>query len=104
MGKISNIAGAVGRADLVLIAAHDMLSSTNSPWNYQGPFWLPVIDWGYDLKKWGGCQRGKDGINCTSSIELVGVPIRQGWQELSPITFCHGVQLANQADDLLSWA
>ena len=51
---------------------------------------------GYDLKnKWGGCQRGKDGINCTSSIELVGVPIRQGWQELSPITFCHGVQLAN---------
>ncbi len=65
-----------------------------------------VIDWGYDkkIKKWGVCQRGKDGINCTSSIELVGVPIRQGWQEMSPITFCHGVQLANQADDLLSWA
>ena len=31
----------------------------------------------------------------------MGVPIRQGWQELPPITFCHGVQLANQADDLL---
>jgi hypothetical protein len=51
VGKISNIARAVGRADLVLIAAHDMLPSTNSPWNYQGPFWLPVIDWGYDLKQ-----------------------------------------------------
>jgi hypothetical protein len=56
---------AVGRADLVLIAAHDMLSSTNSPLNYQGPFWLPVIDWGYDLKKkWGG------------------VPTRQRWHKL----------------------
>ncbi len=51
----SNIAEAVGRADLVLlIAAHDMLSSTNSPWNYQGPFWLLVIDGGYDLKKING--------------------------------------------------
>jgi hypothetical protein len=105
VGKISNIAEAVGRADLVLlIAAHDMLSSTNSPWNYQGPFWLPSLTGVLIKKKGGGCQRGKDGINCTSSIELVGVPIRQGWQELSPITFCHGVQLANQADDLLSWA
>jgi hypothetical protein len=92
---------------MVLIAAHDMLSSTNSPWNYQDPFWLPFFFGGFDFKKkkkMGGCQRGKDGINCTLSIELVGVPIRQRWQELSPITFCHGVQLANQADDLLSWA
>ena len=33
-------------------------------------------------------------MNCTSSIELVGVPIRQGWQELPPITFCHGLETA----------
>jgi hypothetical protein len=59
VGKISNIAEAVGRADLVLIAAHDMLSSTNSPWNYQGPFWLPVIDWGYGGKNGGGANEAK---------------------------------------------